>query len=279
MTNYTSNELPPWHSASLQPRIKSIVVEDGVTTIGNYAFYRCGNATSVSIGQDVTAIRTMAFCECDGLTAVALPDGLMELEGGVFDRCVKLESVYIPDGVERLGSELFRNCTSLKWVALPADLTYIVADAFRDCTALADVFYPGPSMENVTVNNSGNLNAAFLEAYCHNGYTGTEVVALSAGSRVSLPCHYAYKGERIIPTAHADVPGYSFTAFTTDHGIADAAGVTVATDGDFQQVTVNAQYTPCSYTVTFDPAQGGIGDGARLQDGDLRCAVWRPADP
>lgn len=46
---------------SLQDDITSVVIENGVTNIGNYAFYNCGNLTSVTIGSDVKTIGLHAF--------------------------------------------------------------------------------------------------------------------------------------------------------------------------------------------------------------------------
>ena len=59
----------PWGA-----NIKSVVIEDGVTSIGNYAFYRCTGLTSVTIGNSVTSIGDVAFAICESLTSVHISD-------------------------------------------------------------------------------------------------------------------------------------------------------------------------------------------------------------
>lgn len=76
MTNYNSASMP-WYA--LKNDIKSVVINPGVTSIGNYAFYNCINLTSVTIPSSVTTIRPEAFENCTSLTSVTIPSSVTSI--------------------------------------------------------------------------------------------------------------------------------------------------------------------------------------------------------
>jgi hypothetical protein len=78
MANYNSNGAP-WYSYSSS--ITTAIIEDGVTRIGNYAFYDCAALTAVTIGNNVTGIGFAAFAECSSLTEVTIPNSVTSIEG------------------------------------------------------------------------------------------------------------------------------------------------------------------------------------------------------
>ncbi len=106
--------LPPW--APYMDGITSLVVEPGVTRIGEDAFYGCGNLTGVSLPEGLAEIGSCAFCTCHGLTEVALPDGMETIEPSVFASCSGLATVKIPGTVTKIGGSAFYNCSSLRLV-------------------------------------------------------------------------------------------------------------------------------------------------------------------
>lgn len=68
-----------------------------VTTIGDYAFYRCVSLTSVTIPDSITTIGDYAFYQCDSLTSVTIGDGVTTIGNRAFDDCNGLTGVYITD--------------------------------------------------------------------------------------------------------------------------------------------------------------------------------------
>ena len=114
MSDYEFSNMP-W--TSLRSSITSVVISNGVTSIGNVAFYDCDKITSVTIGNSVTSIGDYAFSQCTGLT-----------------------SVTIPSSVTSIGSEAFYDCTGLTSVTIGISVTSIVQDAFVFCTALKAVY-------------------------------------------------------------------------------------------------------------------------------------------
>ena len=95
MTNFSSTTMP-W--SALRESVKSVVIEDGITTIGNYAFYNCSALKSVTIPNSVTSIGTYAFYNCASLTSVTIPNGVTSIGSYTFYSCSSLTSVTIPDG-------------------------------------------------------------------------------------------------------------------------------------------------------------------------------------
>jgi len=89
--------------------IKSVVIEDGVTSIGTYAFYGSTRLTSVDISDSVTSIGVSAFYGCTGLTSVDIPDSVTSIGSSVFRGCTGLTSIDIPDSVTSVGSNAFYN--------------------------------------------------------------------------------------------------------------------------------------------------------------------------
>jgi len=112
MTDYSPIQGPqlPWAAA----KIKSVVVESGVTSIGDFAFAGQIGLTSITIPDSVTSIGDYAFHYCMSLTSVKIPDGVTRICQKVFQDCSSLTSVEIPDSVASIGSNAFYNCTALK---------------------------------------------------------------------------------------------------------------------------------------------------------------------
>ena len=96
----------------VETKIYAIEVLDGITTIGNCAFYKCTKATSVVIPDSVTSIGQNAFWVCPRLKTITLPEAVTKIEKYAFNGCTSLTSINIPDGVETLGDDIFIKCNT-----------------------------------------------------------------------------------------------------------------------------------------------------------------------
>ena len=137
MAAYRYNSTLPWGKS-----ITKVTITEGVTSIGEYAFYKCSSLTSVNIGNSVTSIGGYAFNGCTSLTSVTIPDSVTSIGGNAFNGCTSLTSVTIPDSVTSIGEGAFRGCTSLTSVTIPDSVTSIEMYAFRGCTRLTSVTIP-----------------------------------------------------------------------------------------------------------------------------------------
>ncbi len=125
----------PWEDLS----VKMAIIKEGVTTIGNNAFYECEDLTSVDIPNSVKSIGVRAFNSCEGLTSVTIPNSVTSIGEFAFYYCKGLTSVTIPDSVTSIEKSLFYNCTGLKSVTISSSVTSIGQTAFCWCSGLKKI--------------------------------------------------------------------------------------------------------------------------------------------
>ena len=130
----------PWHSYDAS--VKSLVLEKGMTSIGDYAFQYCSSLTDVTIPDSVTSIGNLAFDGCSSLTSVTIPDSVTSIGGYAFQDCSSLTQVTIPDSVTSIGYRAFSSCDSLTSVTIPNSVTFIESYVFSGCDSLAGVTIP-----------------------------------------------------------------------------------------------------------------------------------------
>lgn len=145
MKNYTYKSEMPWHKYIND--IQSVVIEDGVTSIGDYAFYGMLKLTTVSIPEGVKTIGEYVFKNCTALDGVNLPSTLTKLGQSAFYGCTSLSSIAIPEGLYTVWGYTFKNCTSLEEVTLPSTLIKIDEAAFYGCSSLKKIDIP----DNVSI--------------------------------------------------------------------------------------------------------------------------------
>lgn len=116
--------------------LTSVQLPDSLQSIGDYAFYDCSQLNKIILPSDLEKIGRRAFSYCTSITELALPDSCPELGESAFASCRNLWSVYVPEGQEQLGDNLFANCKGLRVISLPESLTIINDCAFAGCTGL-----------------------------------------------------------------------------------------------------------------------------------------------
>ena len=137
-TDYSSRQSPVFDNDI----IKNVVIEDGVTSIGNSAFESCGGLTSVTIPDSVTSIGNFAFSGCEGLTNITIPNNVTCIGMKVFGGCSGLTSITIPNSVTSIDEGAFEFCSSLTSILLPDGITSIGVGAFVNCESLTDITIP-----------------------------------------------------------------------------------------------------------------------------------------
>lgn len=84
MKNWT-NYITSWYN--YRSDILNVIIEEGVTSIGNYAFSGCTNLTDITISNTVKSIGNAAFSNTD-LTEINIPDNVTSIGSSAFNRCV-----------------------------------------------------------------------------------------------------------------------------------------------------------------------------------------------
>ena len=167
MTNYSygSSNAPGWYNS------KSLIVEvrigEGVTSVGDYAFYDHDNLVDVTLPLSLERIGNSAFYSCGGLTTLTLPDNLTTIGGNSFERS-NLTEITIPASVTTLGISAFRGCSALRNITfLGNNITELPNYVFHNCSKLQDITIPNG------VTRIGN--------YAFNGCTALTVMTVPEG--------------------------------------------------------------------------------------------------
>ena len=149
MTSWAwSPEAVVWYSYRFE--IINVVIEDGVTSIGDYAFGYCENLESVKIGTGVTSIGNQAFMECESLKSIVIPDKVTSIGKEAFWGCISLTDITIGSGITKLSEHVFGGCEALESVVIPGNVKLIEKYAFSTCVNLKDIkiLYGVETIEN-----------------------------------------------------------------------------------------------------------------------------------
>lgn len=143
--------------------VTDLVIPDGVTYIGDYAFRGCNSLTKVKIGDGVTSIGVYAFGRCASLTDITISDSVTYIDFATFAYCYSLENVILGRGVTSIGNAVFEDCISLTSITIPDSVTFIGCYAFEGCA----------SLERVTFTNTSRWNAESM-------WQSSEIISISS---------------------------------------------------------------------------------------------------
>ena len=124
----TTGHAAPWNS--YDEDVCTVILDDRITSIGDWAFYNSDNVTEVDIPDGVTRIGNHAFGACNSLERIIIPDSVTEIDDTAFWYCDALVSVTLPNGNTTIGKRAFDDCTSLTEVYIPEGITHIGEAAF-----------------------------------------------------------------------------------------------------------------------------------------------------
>ena len=191
MKDYGDNygmSVAPWYVGSSQ--VKTVIIEDGVTSIGDRAFDGCTKLTRVVIPDSVTSIGYSSFRGCYSLPSVAIPDSVTSIGDSAFAYCKVLTGITLSGSVTSIGSCAFQSCDSLTSVTMQNGVTDIGDNAFTYCKNLTSVTIPNSVK---TIGTSAFYNCAGLtrvtipgsvtriEQDTFKGCSGLTSVTISAG--------------------------------------------------------------------------------------------------
>ncbi len=163
MTDYDFDyNKAPWSSYANE--IQTVELDPGITSIGNYAFYKCSSLSSVTIPNSLTSIGGAAFYFCTSLNYITIPNSVTVIGDYVFQGCTGLTSVTIGNSVTTIGKTAFYGCSSLTSVTIPNSVTSIGQAAFKYCRSLTSVTIGNSvtSIDSYTFGDCLNLTSVTI---------------------------------------------------------------------------------------------------------------------
>ena len=257
MKFWNSNFVVAWNSN--RKNIKNVIINNGVTSIGNFAFHGCENLINITIPDSVTSIGLCAFEYCSSLTNITIPNSVTSIGKGPFSNCTSLTSInvdsnnekYMSDkgvlytkdkksliqypckkegteyiilqGVTSIGYGAFSNCTSLTSITIPNGVTSIGNFAFCRCTNLT----------NITVPNSVT-SIGWYAFYCCTYLTNITIPnsVTSIGDSAFKDCRSLTS--ITIPNSVTSIDGYAFEFCSSLTSITIPNSVTSIGDSAFK---------------------------------------------
>lgn len=189
MADYTKSYTnDPWRAYASQ--VTELTIEEGVTTVGTYAFGKLKNLQSISLPSTMTTIGKYSFYGCSSLDNLIIP-GTATLGDSSFANCTSLKNLILEEGIKSVSARIFANCTALEYVVLPTTVTsigYNVTAPFNGCTGLKSVTFLSKNVTFKPAVVEGNESTAIpltakiishvggtVETYAkENGYTFEE---------------------------------------------------------------------------------------------------------
>ena len=273
MTDYSDTDSPFYHNSN----IKSVIIGNGVTSIGYSAFEGCTSLTSVTIPNSVTSIGSYAFYGCTSLTSVTIPDSVTSIGGWAFEDCyftyenfvnnsnVELDDFSKPTIVDTdaggfciKDNELvnMRPTYAIGEITIPNSVTSIDSSAFYGCTSLTSVtmsdsvtsignpaFYNCTSLKSIEVSEN-NKNYVSVDGILFNK-DKSELITYPAGKTDS---------EYAIPNSVTSIGSYAFYGCTSLTSVEIPDGVTSIGDMAFNNCT-----SLTSVTIPNDVTSIGYG--------------------
>ncbi|MDD6645786.1 MAG: leucine-rich repeat protein [Oscillospiraceae bacterium] len=260
MGNYYENWELPWYSYS--GSAKNVVIENGVTNIGNYAFTEFKKLTSVTIPDSVTSIGYDSFSYCKSLTSFTIPKSVTSIEDSSFDSCTSLAKIEVdknnknysskngvlynksqtelllyaagktdstftvPNSVTGIADNAFTNCTSLTDITIPNSVTYIGYGAFRNCSGLT----------KITIPDSVEYMGSNLFRECTN-LTSVIILADISSINYSFFADCSSLKSISIPESVTSIDDYAFENCTSLKSVTIPNGVTYIGECAFENCT------------------------------------------
>ena len=192
-----SDESTPKSVFYNMPEIKSVIVQEGITKLGNALFYRCQNMQTISLPSTLTELGYRIFAQGSGgfqsyggLTELTLPAGIQKLGGNalrqtnitelviparvsviedyLLSTCTKLKTVRAESSV--LGSFMFVQCTALESLTISTNCKTFGSNMLTYCESLTTITYEGTKEQWNAITKPTNWMTSDAKANYHNSY-------------------------------------------------------------------------------------------------------------
>ncbi len=134
--SWSGSNVAPWKSYTSDGTVTNVVVGEGITSVGENAFYNCSTIRQVQLPKSLTTLGTRAFRGCSALESVNLPENLSSIGTYAFYDCDALKTIALPNSLKTIPTYAFYSCDNLETITLPNELTNISSYAFYGCKNL-----------------------------------------------------------------------------------------------------------------------------------------------
>ncbi|MBQ3009535.1 MAG: leucine-rich repeat protein, partial [Oscillospiraceae bacterium] len=279
-SEWSDYPVTPWvdHYAN---GVRKIVISDGITSIGDYAFFSFYHLESIEIPDSVTEIGNNVFQYCYSLKEIDMPDNLLSIGEKAFFACSELEKLEIPETVEYIGegafmycssiavaeipegvdvicSNTFNSCYNLLTVVIPKSVTYIGEYAFGNCHGIGNVYYRGTEEEWAAVEVYDDILAGL---YINCNYTQdlpTFTVKFNTGVKnIKVDPVTLTEGEKLTSLPNIARKGYIIRGWSKSSKTRNYW--TVETDRVYEDITLYAVWDKHTTTKNDLPDENAEG--------------------
>ncbi|WP_130863219.1 leucine-rich repeat protein [Bacilliculturomica massiliensis] len=257
-------------------KLQTLTLPDGLTQIGQYAFYHCSNLDLQALPSGLTQIGESAFSNCPNLALQALPEGLTQIDGYAFSNCTSLALQALPEGLKQIGESAFSNCRGLALQALPNGLTQIEESAFSGCENLALQALPEGLKQIGEYAFSGCENLALqalpngLTQIGGSAFSGCENLALQAlPEGLKQIGEYAFSGcenlaLQALPEGLKQIGEYAFSGCENlalqalPNGLTQIGGSAFSGCTSLDRIIMESTTAPAIASSTFEDTSSGL---------------------
>ena len=209
---------------------------------------------TVIIKEGVTSIGAQSFAFCFSLTDVAIPEGITSIGECAFLSCAALAAVTIPDSVTTIGDSAFVDCPSLATVTIGKGVTRIENSAFWECTSLTDVYYGGSAdqWEQIQIG-TGNDDLRKAKLHCSDDTP-------AAPSAISVTVN----GKAVVWTDVEPFIDANDRTMVPLRAVADAMGLEVSWDGDARVAGFSKGDKAIYFPIDSSTAQTSAGGSVKM---------------
>ena len=258
--------------------IKNVVIESGVTSIGDCLLYECTNLISVTIPDSVVRIGSYAFGSCYNLSNITIPNSVTYIGGGALSHCERLTNITLPDSITEINTHLFMGCKSLSSITIPNSVTSIELSAFGNCYHLSNITIPNSvtsigdftfeycsSLTNITIPNS-------VTSIGNEAFGGCDkLTSITIKKSLYEQCNNAFPN---ISSDKFNFLYYYNLRYTTD-GNGSVMGPSETLDSSAETLTMSPNK---GFTVDKVTWSDGIGDPVELKAVNDKYTMPKPSD-
>ncbi|MEG0793892.1 MAG: leucine-rich repeat domain-containing protein, partial [Lachnospiraceae bacterium] len=258
MKDWAQKSQVPWQKA--MNNITTVTIAEGVTNIGNHAFFQCWKLNTITLPTTLTSIGNYAFYSCVELNSIPIPEAVTTIGHSAFNNCVKLSSIPIPEGVTTIGNSAFIGCKALTSITIPEKVTAIEWSTFYGCDNLTSIiipeavtaigqeaFYGCSKLATVTMNFSNDKNSKKIDGSVFQGIKDKATINVNAKN---------------------DTKSFKAWSSTLSGTLPNVGAPTAATFTDAAAATTTLTNVPDNCMITAEYAHDSVTDGMIQTIGD-----------